>query len=147
MTNTSYQGSCLCKKIKYKLCNINEVLGHCHCSMCRKFHGSAFATFAKVDARDFKWVEGEDNLSMFEAPNGTIRKFCQTCGSSLIFQPSKEAIDIIEFAVGTLDDDIPAHAKDHIYTSSKPNWSVISDELPCYAEGRGSPLNMKKGHL
>ena len=100
---TIYSGQCLCGSIKYEVTNIEPKMGHCHCSMCRKFHGSAFATFGEAKSENFKWVAGEDQLKSYKADNGTIRKFCNNCGSSLVFQDSVDSIDVVEFSLGTLD--------------------------------------------
>ena len=36
-------GSCLCGDIAFEIDGPVDTAGHCHCSMCRKFHGSARA--------------------------------------------------------------------------------------------------------
>ena len=41
-------GSCLCGSIRYTLDRPIEEIDHCHCSMCRRFHGAAFATYGRV---------------------------------------------------------------------------------------------------
>ncbi len=55
-------GQCLCGSVIYKVAAIENRMGHCHCSMCRKFHGAAFATFGEAKAEHFRWVTGEDQL-------------------------------------------------------------------------------------
>lgn len=131
-----YKGQCLCGAIKYEVDEIKPQMGNCHCSMCRKFHGAAFSTFAEADVNDFRWVEGEDQLKSYMAGNGSVRQFCKNCGSSMTFAPSKEANDVIEFSLGTLDSDIELSPDAHIYTGSKANWVEIFDELPQYKKGR-----------
>jgi hypothetical protein len=108
--------------------------------MCRKFHGSAFATFGEAKRENFKWVEGEEHLQSYTADNGTIRKFCPTCGSSLIFQDSIESTELVEFALGTLDSDIELKPDVHIFVSSKANWLDIEDDLPQFLGNRSSKL-------
>ena len=53
--------------------------GHCHCSMCRRAHGAAFATYVGVDAEEFRWTSGENLVTNFDAG----RCFCCKCGSTL----------------------------------------------------------------
>jgi hypothetical protein len=43
---------------------------NCHCSMCRKHHGSAFATFVTAPVAQFKWVSGEVNVATYESSPG-----------------------------------------------------------------------------
>ncbi len=136
----TYSGQCLCGSIKYQVSKIEPKMGHCHCSMCRKFHGSAFATFGEAKSENFRWVTGEDQIQQFTADNGTIRKFCPTCGSSLIFQDSINTTDVVKFALGTLDSEIEIKPDVHIFVSSKANWVNISDELPQFSGNRSSKL-------
>ena len=36
-------GNCLCTDVAFEIHGPVDTMIHCHCSMCRKFHGSAFA--------------------------------------------------------------------------------------------------------
>ena len=106
--------------------------------MCRKFHGAAFATLGEAKTENFQWIAGENYLKSYVAPNGTTRKFCENCGSSLIFVPSNDTGELVEFSLGTLDADIELRPDAHIYTDFQATWFEISDNLPKYAEGRDS---------
>jgi len=139
-SKTTYTGSCLCGSVKYEVDKLEPNLGHCHCSMCRKFHGAAFATFGEAKTENFRWVEGESNLASYIANNNTIRKFCKFCGSSMTFTPSQDNGELIEFTLGTLDSDIDLRPDAHIFTNYKANWSDIEDGLLKYSEGRDSTL-------
>lgn len=133
---TVYTGSCLCKAVQYEVSNIGHRMAHCHCSMCRKFHGAAFATFGEVRVQDFKWTKGEQEVKSYVGHNGTVRKFCQHCGSSLIFVPSNDAGEWVEFALGTLDSDIDERPDAHIFVGSKASWYEIEDHLDQFKNGR-----------
>lgn len=52
-----YRGQCLCGTVKYAVDAIGPRMAHCHCSMCRQFHGAAFATFGEARAADFCWLQ------------------------------------------------------------------------------------------
>lgn len=129
-------GQCLCGKIKYQVDAIEPAMGHCHCSMCRKFHGSAFATYGEAKRENFRWLEGEDNLRSYKADNGTVRQFCQNCGASLTFASDDGEQDVVEFSMGTLDGDVPQLPDAHIYTDYMASWYQITDNLPRYTEDR-----------
>jgi len=129
-------GSCLCGIVRYEVSKMKEKMAHCHCTMCRKFHGAAFATFGEAAAADFRWTAGESALTVYIAANGTTRKFCSHCGSSLIFAASNAKGTEIEFTLATLDCDIEQQPDGHIYVGSKANWFEISDDLPQFKEGR-----------
>lgn len=133
-----YNGQCLCGAIRYEVKQIEAQMGHCHCTMCRKFHGAAFATLGEAHADNFRWIAGEEHLKTYLAPNGTKRQFCEHCGSSLIFIASNDTGDVVEFSLGTLDSDIELKPDVHIFTDYGACWYEIRDELPQYAEGRQS---------
>jgi hypothetical protein len=131
-----YRGSCLCGAIQYEVDIIEPRMAHCHCTMCRKFHGAAFASFAEAKADNFRWLQGEEQLLAYTGNNNSIRRFCKTCGSSMTFQPSFDNGGLIEFTLGTLDSDINDKPDAHIFLNYKANWYDAHDELPKYAEGR-----------
>jgi len=139
-----FKGQCLCGSIKYEIDEIEPQIAHCHCSMCRKFHGAAFATFGEVKANKFHWLQGEKLLKTYLAPNGTKRQFCNNCGSSLIFTPSNDAGEFIEFSLGTLDSEIKLKPDAHIFTAYGASWYNIADDLPQFIEGRAEVT--KKEH-
>ncbi|WP_019528778.1 GFA family protein [Dasania marina] len=128
----SLTGSCLCGAIAYQASAINNTISHCHCQMCRKFHGAAFASYGSIAPANFKWLRGEQALKSYTASNGTIRQFCQHCGSSLTFTSKSQPT--IELALGSLDVDITQRPVAHIFTAYKANWYSITDGLPCFAE-------------
>ena len=129
-------GSCLCGKVKYQVSDIYSQMGNCHCQMCRKFHGAAFSTFGEVAAANFQWLQGESLLKAFKADNGTVRKFCGECGSSLIFIPSNDSGEVVEFSLGTLDSEIEQTPDAHIFLENKANWYEPSDDLPKFEGAR-----------
>lgn len=111
-------------------------MAHCHCSMCRKFHGAGFATYGHSKKDDFRWVEGEQLLSSYIASNGTTRSFCSRCGSSLVFKGREGEENEIIFALGTLDSDISQQPDAHIFVEFKANWVELNDELPKFKQER-----------
>ncbi len=131
-----FSGQCLCGAAKYQAQAIGTRIGHCHCSMCRKFHGAAFATFAEAASDQFTWLQGEDNLQSYTASNGSTRRFCATCGSSMTFEPADNPDNLIEFALGTLDSGPSITADAHLYTDNCVNWHTINDHLPRHPQGR-----------
>jgi len=125
--------------VKFEVDEFLPQAAHCHCSMCRKFHGAAFATFAGVSRSKFRWVEGVHALKGYTANNGTTRTFCSHCGSSLMFASPHGSEEVVEIALGTLDGAIPVKPDAHIFVGSGANWTESCDGLPQYEEGRDSP--------
>ncbi len=133
-----YVGSCLCGAVRFEIDEFLPEVAHCHCSMCRKFHGAAFATIAGVPRSAFRWTQGEDDLKGYTAENGTTRTFCRHCGASLMFSSPRASRDVLEIALGALDSDVPVEPNAHIFVGSGANWTVVTDLLPQYEEGRSS---------
>ena len=128
-----YYGSCLCGNVKFTLSgSINDIV-HCHCSLCRKAQGSAFATNANVDAATFKFTSGEDNLTAYSSSNAQKKYFCSTCGSP-IMSKNTDSPDTIRIRLGTIESDISERPSAHIFVSSKANWETLpeNDAVPQY---------------
>lgn len=128
-----YYGSCLCGKIKFTIDNkINDIV-YCHCSLCRKAQGSAFATNGNVASKDFNFLSGKDNLTHYKNSETQTKLFCKTCGSPVM---SKNTLnpDMIRIRLGTIESDLSEYPEAHIFVSSKANWEDINDNLPQFDE-------------
>ena len=121
------QGGCLCGGIRYEIDGPLTDVGNCHCSMCRRFHGAAFATYAKIGAEHFRWLSGQDLLTVYETSPGIGWAFCRICGSSLGGPAHGKLTDI---ALGPLDVDPGVRPTEHIFVGSKADWHEITDKLP-----------------
>ena len=133
-----YRGSCLCGGIRFEVDQFAPRIGHCHCSMCRKFHGAAYATIAEARQDHFRWTSGQDLLKGYTASNGTTRSFCDHCGSSLTFSSPAADPDLVEIALGCFDDEVPVKPDAHIFVASGAKWAAPADELPQFEQGRDS---------
>ena len=123
------RGGCLCGAIRYE---INGPIGsalYCHCSMCRKWHGTAFRTRLAVPRTSFRFVQGEDLLVQYRSSADTIKTFCRTCGSPMVNSWDPDP-DNYGLAMGTLDDDPGVRPSYHIFVGSKAPWYDITDNLP-----------------
>ncbi|HEX9523948.1 MAG TPA: GFA family protein [Reyranella sp.] len=107
---------------------LTDVL-NCHCSMCRKLHAAAFRTRAKVNAKDWRTLTGEQFIKFYESSPGERKGFCSECGSSL-FTKFDANPDVLGFPLGTLDTDPGVKAMRHVFVGSKAPWFDITDDLP-----------------
>jgi hypothetical protein len=97
-------GSCLCGTVKYRLDGPFQMMMHCHCSRCRKHHGSAFATFVGAPESGLEWLSGRDSIQQWFGPTNMPRFFCGTCGSVV---PAPEPQGDLRFVpAGTLAGDL-----------------------------------------
>ena len=124
-----YQGSCLCGQIQFAVEGPINSIVHCHCSLCRKSSGTAFATNGFVDLNNFKLAGGQDSLAGFEYKPGETRFFCRTCGSP-IYSSNTEDLSRIRIRLGAIDNNISERPVSHNFVSSKACWEDLDAELP-----------------
>lgn len=127
-----YCGSCLCGTVKFTITTIISDIVFCHCSLCRKAQGSAFATNGNVAANNFKFISGEDNLTIYPYSEHQTKLFCKTCGSPIL-NKNTQTPDTVRVRVGTIESDINETPEAHIFVASKANWDEVTDNLPQYA--------------
>lgn len=128
-----YQGSCLCGSVKFSISGpINDII-YCHCSLCRKAQGSAFATNANVNLQDFNFLSGETNLTAYKTSNHQTKMFCKSCGSPMLSKDTNNPNNI-RIRLGTIDSDISERPGKHVFVASKANWEEITDDLPKFDE-------------
>ncbi|WP_372761350.1 GFA family protein [Pseudoalteromonas sp.] len=126
-----YHGSCLCNAIKVKLTGSIDSIIHCHCSLCRKNSGTAYATNGFVNAEDFYVIDPENKLTHFEFKQGKLRHFCSVCASP-IFSSNSDNPTKLRIRLGILDTDIKERPMSHNFVSSKANWENMDAKLPRY---------------
>ena len=128
------RGSCLCGGVKYRISGPLSDARYCHCSMCRKAHGSAFRARAAVKAGDFEFVEGTELVTFYESSPGNRRGFCRICGSPIVSKFDAHP-DLYSLPLGALDDDPGIRPMQHVHVASKAPWFTIADDLPQLPEG------------
>jgi hypothetical protein len=101
--------------------------------MCRKAHGAAFRSRARIKAADFRWVQGEELVRYYESSPGNHRGFCRVCGSPLLSRfdhhPASYGLPL-----GALDDDPGVKPQLHVFVAYKAPWFDITDGLPQFPE-------------
>ncbi len=127
------RGSCLCGGVRYEISGPLSYPLNCHCSMCRKAHGAAFRSRARVKAEDFRWTKGVELVTYYESSPGNHRGFCRVCGSPLLsrFDDKPEYYGL---PLGALDDDPGIKPGFHVFVAHKAPWYDITDDLPQFAE-------------
>ncbi|MGI9281722.1 MAG: GFA family protein [Endozoicomonas sp.] len=117
-----YNGSCLCGAVKYQILSEPKKVAHCHCTMCQKQHGAAFATYASVKKEDLVYVQGEEYLKSFNSSDTIERKFCGQCGSSLEWGGSPDYAEWVSIAIGTLDSPYEPEKIDNLFKKNRVCW-------------------------
>jgi len=137
------RGSCLCGSVAFEATALSSPIGHCHCTTCRKAHGAAFATTARVERADFKWIRGAEHLRSFDSSPGKRRHFCGQCGTHLMAEWIDQPAVILR--LGALDTDPQARPVVHIWVSDAVPWLEYGPDLPHLSGGRGSaPIRVEE---
>lgn len=135
------RGSCLCGGCKFEITGPLLRPLNCHCTLCRKQQGAAFRSRTRVRRSDFRWLQGEELLTYYEATPGYRRGFCRVCGSPVVnwaephsplAQANPGALEEFGIALATLDDDPGVRPESHCFVRSKAPWFEITDDLPQY---------------
>jgi len=109
-------------------------MSHCHCSRCRKQHGTLYGTTLGADAKNFRWLSGEQDIVHYRSSPTFERPFCARCGSDV---PSIVGEKVVVPA-GALRGDPGMRPREHLFVGSKSPVCDIDDDLPQYAEAPGS---------
>lgn len=119
-------GSCLCGTVRWRMEGPYPRMTNCHCSMCRKAHAAAFATYVIADTDKYELLAGADAVSVYESSDKLHRNFCSQCGSVVPF----DAGGYMVVPAGCLDDDPGIRPGRHIFVASKAPWHVIAGDVP-----------------
>lgn len=123
---SSTSGGCLCGAVRYQLRGQLRDVVNCHCSMCRRLHGS-FGPHSKTAKANLE-LTNEEGLAWYSTSEIARRGFCNRCGSGLFWDAfEQEGIGII---AGTLDHCESLRTMGHIFVAEKGDFYEICDDLP-----------------
>lgn len=123
--------ACLCGAVRYELAAPFTLMAHCHCSMCRKHHGSAFATFVGGPLEGFRWLDGERYLATYRSSAHGARSHCTTCGA--VGPTLMPELGVAIAPAGNLEGDPGIRPQYHMFVGSKAPWYEITDALAQHA--------------
>jgi hypothetical protein len=120
------EASCLCGRVSWRIDAPLEWMSHCHCSRCRKSHGTPFATFVAGPADRFR-LSGGEHVVRRQSSAGLSRAFCGQCGS--VVPPGAAFQGRIFMPAGNFAADPGTRPIAHIFVASKAPWYEIRDDL------------------
>ena len=126
-----YSGKCLCGGVQVKIDGAITDIIHCHCSLCRKNSGTAYATNGFINANEFEIVTGKELLTTFSFKPGRNRHFCSQCGSP-VYSSNEQDPSRYRIRLGLIDSDISERPISHNFVTSKANWEELDADLPRY---------------
>lgn len=133
MTKSKTQeGGCSCGQIRYRMTDRPLFVHCCHCRMCQRQTGAAFALNAMIEANAFEVLSGETEATEMPSkhPSGQIVHRCPSCRVAVWshYQSAGERIHFVR--VGSLDAPDTCPPDVHIFTVSKQPWVELSGDVP-----------------
>jgi len=122
-------GGCLCGAVRWRALYGARLVHHCHCGMCRRWTGAAFATLAWFPRDAIVWT-GQAPAS-FRASPIAVRTHCAACGTPLSL--AYDARDDIALTVGSMDDPGAVRPSHHYGVEGRLPWADIGAALPAKA--------------
>lgn len=122
----TYEGSCLCKAVRFSLLTEPSMVSHCHCSMCRKGHGAAFATYLTIEKSNVRFLSGLDNITTYNSSSTILRKFCATCGSNIEWSGHPKYPDWMSIPLALLDTPFEPGSIEQFFPESQVTWCKIT---------------------
>ncbi|WP_076413294.1 GFA family protein [Shewanella sp. UCD-KL12] len=125
-----HQGSCLCGKIRFQIESEPVAVSNCHCNMCQKQHGAAFATYARFKRSQVNYLSGEASLAVYQSSDNVQRKFCADCGANIEWGYSSGEYAIwVAMALGLFDTEIVPETVKELHEETQVSWWKAASEM------------------
>jgi hypothetical protein len=118
-------GGCLCGAVRWRASQAPVVVHHCHCGMCRRWTGAAFATLAWFPRSAVTWT---GSPACHRSSPIALRTHCGTCGTALSL--AYNARTDIALTVGSMDEPQSVTPTHHYGVEGRLPWADIGRDLP-----------------
>jgi hypothetical protein len=125
-SDTPWTGGCLCGSRRYEFRGEPPHSGYCHCDMCKRATGGAFAVLVQARRDALKWTK--EQPAVYRSSPIATRGFCPNCGSPLFLQYDND--DLVRVTVGSLDRPERIRPAGHYGVESRLAWAEIGAGLP-----------------
>ena len=131
MPETTFEGGCTCREVRYRMTSGPLFVNCCHCRWCQRETGTAFAINAMIEADRVELLSGEPEIVHTPSNSGAGQDIarCPTCHVAVWSHYGGLGDKAAFVRVGTLDDRAEFAPDMHIFTRSKAPWL----ELPAGA--------------
>lgn len=131
------EGGCTCGQVRYRLLADPLIVHGCHCTLCQKQSGAAYAVNALIEEEHVDLISGtiRDNHVATSSGAGQTITRCAECGVAVwskYHAMPKVGNYILFIRAGTLDLPATAPPDVHIYTTSKQPHVLLSGETPVF---------------
>jgi hypothetical protein len=119
-------GTCLCGATKWTADIDPTAVHYCHCSMCRRWTGSPFATLAWYPRSAVSWT-GPKPVEFRSSPIA-IRSHCGICGTPL--HVAYDGQNEMALAIGSMDTPQTLKPTHHYGAEARLPWVDVGRSLP-----------------
>jgi hypothetical protein len=140
MAELPLTGGCLCGGVRYEVTAPPLSAGYCHCTRCQRRTGAAASAQARIDARTFRLVKGEELVKCWRPGSGGFEKcFCGECGAHLFSRNPAEPAQM-SVRLGAFDGDPGIRPSFRAFVAYACAWEPIpEDGLERYEEAKPRP--------
>jgi hypothetical protein len=119
-------GGCQCGNVRYRVAGPITNIHLCHCRMCQKAVGNAFATIGVAKRADLSQLRHAP--AWFRSSMNVRRGFCPQCGTPLFY--ADDTSDMVGIMTGSLDrpSDYPPERQDG--TEGRLDWVMTLSHMP-----------------
>jgi len=128
------EGGCACGQVRYRVEAEPLFVNQCHCTLCQRQSGSAFAVNLFVESGHLRLLAGE--VVEITVPTGSgaeqaiIR--CKTCGTALWSHYGRLGRGGAAVRVGTLDDPGAVRPDAAIHVATRLPWVPLPEGVPAF---------------
>ena len=127
------KGSCHCGSVNWECDPPIKTVVKCHCSMCRKLHGSDHSTYVIVPKEQFSLTKGKGLVMSYQATEKSYKNFCSICGTPIYLLNGKHFPNEFVLPLGIIENYTNELAPQiQVYTSEKPAWVNIHEDVPIF---------------
>ncbi len=130
------EGGCQCGAVRYAFAAPLENPHACHCRMCQRAVGGAFALLAGGKKENFAWTKGE--AAFYASSNMAKRGYCRDCGTPLTFAYDMPEARIY-VTIGSLDAPAAAPIIMQYGVESRVPWVRFCEGVAEEETGAASP--------
>ena len=123
------KGMCLCGGVSWEAEGIPQAVHHCHCSMCRRWTGSAFVTLIWFKRNAVTWPKMMPKT--YRSSPIALRSHCDNCGTPIYLAYDKR--DDIALSAGSAENPELLAPTDHYGAESRLVWADPASSLPARA--------------